>query len=146
MEDRKPSLDFGLGMNYKKDSWKFEVSSSHDVLDRSNGAELSTKIGKTFRIGPVAIEPVIGLSYQDSKFVDYYYGVEASEANSSRPEYDGDAAINRTLGVTFSTAVFLGGFTRITIENEWLDSSLTDSPLTDTDTSLKLLYCFSRFF
>lgn len=146
MEDRKPSLDFGLGLNYEKDHWKIEVSSLHDVLDRSNGTELSTKIGKTFRVGPVFVEPAIGLSYLDSNFVGYYYGVEASEANGNRPEYDGDSAINTTLGVTFSTSVFLGGFTRFGIENDWLDSSLIDSPLTDTDTNLRIFLSFTKFF
>ena len=146
MEDRKPSIDFGLGLNYEKDHWKIEVSSLHDVLDRSNGTELNTKIGRTFRVGPVSIEPAIGLSYLDSKFVDYYYGVEASEANSNRPEYDGDAAINSTLGVTFGTPIFLGGFTRFAIENDWLDSSLTDSPLTDSDTNLRISLSFTNFF
>jgi len=146
MEERKPSLDFGLGLNYVKDRWKIEVSSLRDVLNRSNGTELSTKFGKTFRVGPVSVEPAIGLSYLDSKFVDYYYGVEASEANSNRPEYDGDAAINTTLGVRFSTAAFLGGFTRFDIENDWLDSSLTDSPLTDTKTNLRISLSFTKFF
>ena len=146
MEDRKPTLDFGLGLNYEKDSWKIEVSSLHDVLDRSNGTELSTKISKTFRVGPVSVEPAIGLSYLDSKFVDYYYGVEASEATTDRPEYDADSAINTTLGVTFGTAVFLGGFTRLGVENDWLDSSLTDSPLTDTDNNLRVFLSFTKFF
>lgn len=146
MEDRKSSLDFGFSLNYKKDQWKIEVSSLHDVLDRSNGTELGTKVSKIFRVGPVFVEPAIGLNYLDSKFVDYYYGVEASEANSNRPEYYADSAINTTLGATFSTAVFLGGFTRFGIENDWLDSSLTDSPLTDADTNLRIFFSFTKPF
>lgn len=146
MAERKSSLDFGLGLNYRKDRWKVEISSLHDVLERSNGTELSTKIGKQFRFGPVSIEPAIGLNYLDSDLVDYYYGVEASEATSDRPEYAGDSAINTTLGVSFGTPIFFGGFTRLGIEHDWLDSSLTDSPLTDTDTNLRIFLSFTKFF
>jgi len=44
-----------------------------------------------------------------------------------------------------STAWF-GGLTRISVENTWFDSAISDSPLTDADSSLGIYIAFSKFF
>ena len=146
MDDRKPSIDLGLGVEYARNDWKLDLSSLHDVLSRSNGRELSAGLSKVFRHGPLFIEPGIGLSYLDSRFVDYYYGVRDSEETSFRPSYEGDNAVNKNLGITFMTPALLSGLTRISIEYTWYDSAISDSPLTDEDTSLGFFLTYSRFF
>lgn len=146
MDDRKPSIDFGLGVEYAKNDWKLELSGLHDVLSRSNGTELSIGLSKVFRHGPLFIEPGIGLSYLDSRYVDYYYGVRDSEETSFRPSYEGDDAVNKNLGITFMTPAIFSGLTRLSFEYTWYDSKISDSPLTDEDTSLSLFLTYSRFF
>ncbi|MDJ0778192.1 MAG: MipA/OmpV family protein [Gammaproteobacteria bacterium] len=146
MEEREISLDAGIGLGYQRNDWKIELSSLHDVLDRSDGRELSLGLARVYRAGPLLVEPGIGLSYLDSRHVDYYYGVTDTEATSFRPAYDGDSALNTTLGITLATPAFLGGLTRVVIENTWFDSAISDSPLTDEDSSLSLLVTFSKFF
>ena len=146
MEEREISMDAGFGLAYERNNWKVELASLHDVLDRSDGRELSLGLARVYRAGPFFIEPGIGLSYLDSRHVDYYYGVAATEATAFRPAYDGDSALNTTLGITLATPAFLGGLTRIVIENTWFDSAISDSPLTDGDSSLSLFVAFSKFF
>jgi len=146
MDDRKSSLDLGIGVEYAKDDWKLELSSLHDVLDRSNGSELSAGLSKVFRAGPFFIEPGIGLSYVDSRYVDYYYGVKNSEVTSFRPRYEGDDAVNKNLGITFTRPAFFDGLIRFGFEHTWYDSEISDSPLTDEDTSLSFRFSYSRFF
>ena len=146
MDEREISMDIGLGLKYQRDNWKFEIAALHDALDRSNGTEFSASLGKVFRSGPVFIEPSVGLSYLDSRHVDYYYGVGQSEATSDRPEFEGRDAWNPSLGVSLTTPAFFDGLTRISLENTWYDSSITDSPLTEEDSSLTLLASFSKFF
>ncbi len=146
MEERELSMDYGFSLGYERNDWKIEMASLHDALDRSDGRELTLGLARVFRKGAVFIEPEIGLSYLDSRHVDYYFGVSEAEAATFRPAYDGDAALNTTLGVTLVTPAFLGGLTRIGIENTWFDSSIADSPLTDTDSSLSIYIAFSRFF
>ena len=146
MDERKSSLDVGFGVNYARDDWKLELSTLHDVLDRSNGTELGAGLSKVFRSGSFFIEPSIGLSYLESRYVDYYYGVKNSEVTSFRPRYEGDSAVNKTLGVTVTTPAFFDGLTRLGIKHTWYDSEISDSPLTDEDTSLSLLFTYSRFF
>jgi outer membrane protein len=146
MAMRSPSIDIGLGLNYQRNAWKFKVSGTRDLLDRSNGSELITKVSRTFRIGPLSIEPNIGLTYLDTNHVDYYYGVRPLEATVERPQYLGSSALSNTFGINFATPIFFGGFSRLGIEHTWFDTSITNSPLTDVDTSLMFIYSFTRFF
>jgi outer membrane protein len=146
MAKRQSSVDIGLGLDYKRDDWKFKVSGTRDLLNRSDSSEIITTAGKVFRVGPVSIEPSIGLNFLDSNHVDYYYGVKSSEAAINRPQYLGTSATNTTLGIDFATPIFLGGFSRLGIEHVWFDTSIVDSPLTDANSNLKFTYSFTRFF
>lgn len=146
MDERKETIDVGLGMTWEQNRWKFELAGLYDALDRSNGYEWSASLGKSFRAGRFSIEPAVGIAYQDRRLVDYYYGVENDEAATFRPAYRGDSAVNTTLGIDFSTMAFFGGMTRIGIENTWYDSEISDSPLTDEDSGLALMITFSKFF
>ena len=117
-----------------------------DVLDRSNGSELSAKLDKTFYFGPIFIAPSLGVTFLDRNYVDYYYGVSAAELGVNRPSYRGDAALNTVLGLSIATPIFFSGFTRLSLENTWYHSAITNSPLIDTDTSFRIRLTFSKFF
>lgn len=146
MKNRKMSLDTGLGLSYKNDDWKFTSSAMFDVLGRSKGLEVKTSVGKMMRFGPVFIEPSVGLSYLDAKHVDYYYGVDSNEATISRMSYEGSSALNKTVGLAIMTPIFFKGITALNFENTWYDSSISDSPLTEGDSSLSIRFTFSKFF
>ena len=60
--------------------------------------------------------------------------------------YNGDSALNKNIGLSISTPVLLGGFTRLSIEHTWYDESLTNSPLVENDTSFNLLLLFTKNF
>lgn len=146
MEERKFSMDLGLGLTWQRDDWKLELAGLYDVLDRSDGREWRASLGRAFRVGKVFLEPTIGVSYLDSRHVDYYYGVDESEAASFRPAYLGKSALNRNLGISLVTPAWFDGLTRISVENTWYDSAISDSPLTDADSSLGIYIAFSKFF
>ena len=146
MEEREFSMDAGIGMTWQRDDWKLELAGLKDLLDRSDGQEWTLQLGRAFRRGSLFIEPSVGLSYLDSRHVDYYYGVADAEATAARPAYDGDSALNTTLGISFFTPAYFGGLTRIGIEGTWYDSAIDDSPLTDSDSNLSIFIAFSKFF
>lgn len=146
MEEGEFSMDAGAGLTWERDDWKLELIGLADILDRSNGREWQLGLSRAYRAGPLLFEPAIGLSWLDRRHVDYYYGVAAAEATSTRPAYRGDSALNTRLGLNLFTPAFFGGLTRIGIENTWYDSSIEDSPLTDTDSSLGVFIAFSKFF
>ncbi|MGB1298351.1 MAG: MipA/OmpV family protein [Psychrobium sp.] len=146
MDERKLSLDAGIGLTYQHNDWKIDTSIMRDVLGKSDGLEVKSTFGKMMRFGPVFVEPSVGLSYVDSNHVDYYYGVAAHEVTANRMQYTGDSALNKTLGVSVMTPIFFGGITSINIENTWFDDNISDSPLTDGDSSLAIRLMFSKFF
>lgn len=146
MEERKFSMDAGLGLSYEKKDWKIGLSAMFDVLNRSNGYEAKANISRVFRQGPLFLEPSLGINYVDSNHVDYYYGVKANETNAFTTQYQGKSALNTTVGFSVSTPIFLEGFTSIAVNYTWYDSAITDSPLVEDDTNLSVRLLFSKFF
>lgn len=146
MRDRDSSIDAGLGFNYKKDDWQVELSAMFDTLDKSGGYEITTRLGKVFRKGPIFLEPSVALSYQDDDLVDYYYGVRDSEQTEFRKAYVGEKTLNTTIGFSVATPVLLGGMTRFSIEHMWNGSNITDSPLVNSDSQWRVRLLFSKFF
>ena len=146
MDEREDSIDVGLGFNYERNQWKLELSALGDALGRSNGKSISAKIGRAFSHGPIFMEPHFSITQLDSKYVDYYYGVKATEVQINRPEYNGSASRVYDLGFSISTPIFFGGFTRFLIEYARFDSDIADSPLIDTESSVMLFFAFSKYF
>lgn len=146
MAKRKLSIDAGFGVNYKINDWKIELSSTFDVLNRSNGHEIKTGVSKVYNIGPIFLEPSINLSFLDDNHVNYYYGVKANEVNQKTFMYTGKSAINPTFSLAVSTPIFLGGFTRFSLNYTYYDDSITNSPLVDNNESIGARLLFSKYF
>ena len=146
MEDRDFSYAAGVGLNYNTGSWVYSLSTNADILGKFDGYQASARIGKQFRVNNFMIEPSVGVNYQDSNYVDYYYGVRPEEANAFRSAYVGDSALNTEVRVAVSTRQFLGGMTRLEIGATFFDDSISDSPLTDDDTALSAMLVYTRFF
>lgn len=146
MDERKFSMDLGVGVSYQKQNWKTTASAMFDVLGRSDGYELEFQVGRVFGYGPVFVEPSISVSYLDDKHVDYYYGVREYEVAENRGFYQGKSAVNTAVGISVSTPIFFGGFTQLALDYTWYDSSITDSPIVEDDTNLSLRFLFSKMF
>ena len=146
MQERKFSMDAGLGLSYEKNDWKIGLSSMFDVLGRSEGYEAKANISRVFRKGPLFFEPSLSVSYLDSNHVDYYYGVKANETNEFTSQYIGHSALNTTFSFSLATPIFLEGFSRITIDYTWYDSTITNSPIVEDDSNISARFLFSKFF
>jgi outer membrane protein len=115
MAKRKSSLDGGFGVQLRQQSWLFEAETVIDLLGNSNGQESKLSVGYNYRLGPMVLEPKLGVSYADSKLVNYYYGVRLNEASSSRLAYSAGSALNYNAGLSLSSPVLWGGMTRLGI-------------------------------
>lgn len=146
MEERDSSIDAGLAVKYERDDWRVNVSGLFDVLNKSDGYEVRAQVGRAFQYGPVFFEPNVSVSYLDESFVDYYYGVRADEVTAERVVYNGDSAVNTSLGLSVSTPIFFGGFTQFAVDYTWYDDAITDSPLVDDDANFSVRLLFSKFF
>lgn len=146
MEDRDFSYAAGIGLNYNTGGWVYSLSTNADILGKFDGYQASARIGKQFRIDQYMIEPSIGVNYQDSNYVDYYYGVRPEEGTAFRSAYNGDGALNTEIRIAVSTRQFFKGMTRLELGATFFDDSISDSPLTDDDTSLNAMLVYTRFF
>ena len=146
MKERKSSMDAGIDLTYKQDDWQINISSMFDILNRSNGYEIKSAVSRMYRFGPVFVQPSASVSFLDSRMVNYYYGVSESEINPQRTAYLGQKSQNIALGLSISTPLFLGGYTRLNIEHLWFDANITNSPLVEGNSSLSLQLFFTRNF
>ena len=131
MAERKNS--FWLG---GKAEWRTSVAQLSgewlaDGSRHSDGQQVKLMAETLAHVGPVGIVPRLALVWQDRKYVDYYYGVSASEARADRSAYAGKSALNTELGVqlfhklTPQQSVFLD------LSATELGSSIKASPLVD---------------
>ncbi|MCG6200826.1 MipA/OmpV family protein [Psychromonas antarctica] len=148
MDTRKSSLDGGIGVDYKYNNLRIDSSLMFDLLGNSNGYESSSNLSYVWRLGAFFIEPSVGLKYQDSDLVNYYYGVRAHEASATRTQYSPDYAFNSSIGISATTMRILNGLTRIGVTKTWYGNAITDSPLVEIDSTsgLSFFLSYSRFF
>lgn len=146
MEERKFSMDSGVGLLYEKNNWRVDVSAMFDVLNRSNGYELHSRLGRVYNYGPVFFEPRVTVSYLDANHVDYYYGVTNDEVNNFRSQYSGENTVNTSFNFSVSTPIFFGGFSSISVGRTWFGSGITDSPLVEDSADYSLRMAFAKFF
>ena len=123
----------GLSSQFHLDYGVITLQLLYDAIE-SNGIEAVAVASKTFEITKAfKFTPSIGLSFQNAKLVDHFYGVEANEALAGRPAYDGESSLNYNVTFNASWEVhehveLLGQF-----KYEWLGDGITDSSIVDED-------------
>ncbi len=139
MDDRRLSIDAGVGLSWLTDVGLFGVSFVTDLLGIHDGQELDFSYAVLFRWGGFDFTPSVGVRWKSENLVDYYYGVRAEEAAFGRPSYQGNDAVDPyvRLGVQRT----LGGKWSLTagVECEWLDDDISDSPIVDDNYEVSFL-------
>ena len=130
-------------------TWRGSViNASAEALAATGNAEgtrVKLELNRQFQAGAVTVTPRLALHWQDRKFVDYYYGVRASEVRAGRAAYAGDAATNVELGLRLGYAVAPRHTVFVDLSATGLGSAIKDSPLVDrsNQTSVKAGYLYS---
>lgn len=104
-----------------------------DVVE-SDGSEIVLSASHAFKpTSSVTLAPIVGITYQDAKLVDHFYGVQAHEVAAGRPEYGGHNSTNYHAALTVfwdaSKHILLLG----QVKYEVLGSGITNSPIIDKD-------------
>ena len=135
MEDRRETLDAGFAIERELgDYGRLNLSAATDTLGRHEGQELELQWSYRVRF----VEASLRARWQSDALVDYYYGVEPSEALPGRPAYAPGS------GLTWS----VGLFTAMPIGKHWLGfvganldllpDSIRDSPIVDASTRTRV--------
>lgn len=146
MDDRKGSFWAGGAAIWKNDIANVSAELLGDMSGNSKGSRFKLQVDRRFGVGSFGFTPRVGVEWYDSKFVDYYYGVKASEALVGRSAYQGKSSngVEAGLRIDYSPA---------RQHNLYLDfgitqfgSAIKDSPLVDqanqSTVSLGYLYKF----
>ena len=103
MASRKGGLFYGLSSSFELGA-RVELEVDYVKAARresgfDRGAVGSLQLSRSYRSGAWTFVPRVGVEYQSSRYVDYYYGVRLGEATAGRPAYLGRSSWSPELGL-----------------------------------------------
>ncbi|MBF0522529.1 MAG: MipA/OmpV family protein [Candidatus Omnitrophica bacterium] len=134
MKDRKWSIDGGLRLAWNiPDSGNISVETSlvTDLLSEHQGQEAEIAVAKKFKGDIFVLKPKIGLRWQSQNLVDYYYGVQSTEATASRRTYEPSSSLNSFANLSFDMGVSKNWVMATMLEYEQLGSAIRNSPIVE---------------
>lgn len=117
-----------------------------DGMGHSKGQQTRVAVSTFLPIGPVRLLPRVAWVWQDAKTVDYYYGVQSSEALANRPAFQGRASSSLELGVTGVLPLDAQQSLVMDVSTLQLGSPIKDSPLVERKQVTKLRLGYSYRF
>ncbi|EJE48799.1 outer membrane protein V [Acidovorax sp. CF316] len=131
MHERKGSLWLGAAATWDTGPAQLSAELLADASGHSKGRQFTLKAERRFQLGAWDVTPRLALQQQDRKTVDYYYGVQASEARLGRPAYEGSSAVNLQAGVRVGYTLAPRQWVFVDVGVTRLGSAIKDSPLVD---------------
>ncbi|GAA5162945.1 MipA/OmpV family protein [Viridibacterium curvum] len=134
MDERKGGIWLGGRVMWEAGFAKLSAAWQADASSHSDGQKVTLGVERRFAVDNLGFTPRVKAIWLDRKYVDYYYGVSASEARSNRPQYAGSSTVNSELGLrvdyrlTPAQTVFLDAGVTM------LGSAIKDSPLVGRST------------
>lgn len=133
MQDRDFSVDVGPVLRWQTDLGTINAQWGFDAGGASNGQNVQLQfIRSLYRSERFRVNGLVGVQWNNRKFNDYYFGVDADEVRPDRPAYQAKAGTQLQLGVngiysvSADQAVFFG-----VIANR-LGNQQADSPIVET--------------
>jgi MipA family protein len=100
MNDRDFSLDLGPTVRWQTDYGTFNAQWGFDVGGASNGQTVDLQyIKSVYRSSAFKLNGTLGITWNDQKLNDYYFGVGSNETAAFRPAYSAGSSTELRLGV-----------------------------------------------
>lgn len=117
IKDRDGSLEAGLEVLYSTKHADIRFRALHDVAGIHKGGIVGLDIARPIYTDEFIIWPSLGVDFISANSVDYYFGIDADEANAQRTEYTPGSAwigkfriyIERQINESWSLVAF-GGY------------------------------------
>lgn len=146
LDDRDQGVDVGATLTFKQPWGDLSLTGLSDASDNHNGQEwdLTYRYRKTS--GRWLFSPYISYLYQDEDLVDYYFGVDADEANTERAQYDaGSGEFWRAgLNSSYQWSQRMRVFGNVAFES--VSDSASDSPLVEESNLYSATLGFAYLF
>jgi len=131
MRARRSSLWLGGVVAWDAGWADLTAALTGDASGRSKGRQVGLTLERDIDIGRLQLTPRIAATWQDRDYVDYYYGVRASEARADRAAYRGRSAVGTELGVHAQYALTDRQFVFLDLSANRLGAGVRDSPIVD---------------
>lgn len=141
MSDRKSSFWAGARVDWQTGLADVSLEWLHDISGHSKGQSVSLGLERTWQINEhVMLTPRAVATWQDSNYVDYYFGVRESEVLANRDFYEGKSGVNIELGLRGVYRFDNHNSVFVDAEVTQLSSEIKDSPLVDQSTQNNLTF------
>ncbi|RHW77803.1 MipA/OmpV family protein [Colwellia sp. RSH04] len=127
--DRNDGMDGRFALTRLTNYGNITLDYGHDISGASNGWDIDLRWGKLFTNGNYRIRPWIGITYEDQKLSNYYFGVNADEATSNRPAYTTNSSFEMRYGIDMSYRIAQHHFVALNIQYSELDATKINSPI-----------------
>jgi outer membrane protein len=131
MSDREMTAMAGTSISLFDDWGMLKLTALNDLCARHSGQELTLTYSRQFTSDMLTLTPSVGIFWQSSGLVDYYYGVRSGEVTAARPAYDADSEFGYSARIS----------ARYQLDDQWSVVSgvtfqyygheVTDSPIVD---------------
>lgn len=129
MAERKGGLWLGARADWRLPWVQLATEWQTDASDRSGGQQFKLEASRRFQLGGVSLKPHLAMVWQDTSYVDYYYGVRAGESRAGRATYVGTSAVNTELGLQLNVLLAPRHSVFMNLNHTLLGSPIKDSPL-----------------
>ncbi len=129
MDKRKGGFWLGGAASWNPGFARFALEVLGDASGKSDGLQANLAVERDFPASTFTFTPRAAIGYVDKKYVDYYYGVKASEATSFRSAYEGKSTMNFQLGLRTSYRIDTRQFVFLDVRATAIGKEITDSPL-----------------
>lgn len=134
MDKRQASAWVGGRLGLQTEWVSLSADWSGDVSSHSKGQRLRLGAERRFALGEFGVTPRLTATWLDSKYVDYYYGVKASEVRQDRAAYQPGSTVNTELGLRLDYRIARQQMLFADLGVTSLGSAIKRSPLVDRST------------
>ena len=133
MRDRDFTVEIGPALRWQTGLGTINAQWGLDAGGASNGQTIDLQfIRNLYRDNAFKLNGSMGLTWSDKKFNDYYFGVTASEALPSRPEYSAGSSVEYKAGLNGSYLVGANNFILFGTSITRLGNQQAESPIVET--------------
>ncbi|OYY49227.1 MAG: MltA-interacting MipA [Methylophilales bacterium 28-44-11] len=133
MDDRDFSLDLGPTLRWQTDYGTFNAQWGFDVGGASHGQTLDLQFVKSlYRGSAFKLNGSAGITLNDHKFNDCYFGVGANETSAVRPAYSAGSSTEFKVGLNGSYAVGKDSYLLFGTSVTRLGDEQANSPIVET--------------
>jgi outer membrane protein len=133
MDERKGSVWVGATSIWENGIANVSAEVLGDASGNSKGARAGIQIDHRFGFGIFGITPRLVVEWYDRKFVDYYYGVRASEATVVRNAYQGDSTTAADAGLRLDYSPARQHTLLLDVGAKRFGNAIKDSPIVEKE-------------